>query len=846
MRKSTRKIALFIVAAAAITACHKDNINQEQVFTFAIGETKSILGSDEKGRFVQFDSDDQGSGNGIGSIAPNAQGYSSVTPASGDNPATFSIYTKGVEAGNTITVWYPYLSKQTDAAAVELVIPAVQTHKTGNVFNMKAMPMVTKQIVVTDEMVTATGSTNYTPIATINFANLGSLIKFEVFSTSSTYVGEKVKSITFNAKNAAGTEDAYIGGTFTKNLATIDPNNEASMTISSSDYTAGVSSIVTSPVADAAIGSARASALNLYMVVAPGTYTGTIVVKTDAAEYTYPLSVKTLARSGVKAFGLDLNSGNATRVVPPALIYSTAFNYSMNGSSYNSSDIYTATDSGATTSWSIQYGNWNGSSCAQMRVYSAGNFGCLYNNFDCSNVTSVSYKAFVSNTALTLNTYYSTDSGATWIAVDEDKVLTTSSSSYSFTVSATGAYPRVRIKFAPSGTAPSSSNYQLTIDDVEIYGNGSVLADPIITAENITGVPAVGVTDANATYTANYFTDDVEVPSENGFTGCVTDASVTASGTITYTVAPNYTTTAKEGTIVLWSASNHSITKTISVAQLKSTLSVNNTSITIPANAPTATFTVTTAEFGYNAVVASVEDGMNLSISSGATGSASASAQTVTVSSNTEAPTSGDPITLGTISVYRNGNTSDSQKKTITVLKAVNTGTNDPVAVYTANFEGSSEHRTEGNNSYTSNSYTVGGVQWDLTYADIISNNSLEGSYNCTMRSAKKTNNCPTFTTGNVLSSSTTVTKVTFQASFNSNYHQSHTLEYSTDQGTTWNTLSDARDNNVNSSNGYSATFSNVTTSDLRFRFTVTCTNHSSVNSTCDSRIDNFIVYGTN
>lgn len=180
----------------------------------------------------------------------------------------------------------------------------------------------------------------------------------------------------------------------------------------------------------------------------------------------------------------------------------------------------------------------------------------------------------------------------------------------------------------------------------------------------------------------------------------------------------------------------------------------------------------------------------------------------------------------------------------VSITATFESGDPEPTAIYTANFEGASEHRTEGNNSYTSNTYTVGGVQWDLTYADIISNNSLEGSYNCTMRSAKKTNNCPTFTTGNILSSSTTVTKITFQATFNASYHLSHTLEYSTNGGSSWNTLTDARDNEVDASNGYSATFTSVTTSDLRLRFTVTCTGHDTTNSTCDSRIDNIIVYG--
>ena len=188
--------------------------------------------------------------------------------------------------------------------------------------------------------------------------------------------------------------------------------------------------------------------------------------------------------------------------------------------------------------------------------------------------------------------------------------------------------------------------------------------DPAISALDINEVPAVGVTNAEWTYTVKNFSDDVEVAS---FTGCVTDA-IADGGDIVYSVGPNYSTSVATGTIVLWSAADHEVTKTINVSQLRSTLTVSDTEIYIPADATTATFTVTTPEFGYSAVVASTEDGMNLSVSAGASGSANASAQTVTVSSTTEAAASAQ--TLGTITVYRNGNASDSQKKTITIKKA--------------------------------------------------------------------------------------------------------------------------------------------------------------------------------
>lgn len=270
---------------------------------------------------------------------------------------------------------------------------------------------------------------------------------------------------------------------------------------------------------------------------------------------------------------------------------------------------------------------------------------------------SVGYKMFGATTSK-LNIFESVD-GSTW----------SSSAIESLTIS--GAQNSTGTLTTTVDFNSSSRYVKIVFEKGSNVGIGAISihkpdTTPQIIASAINNVPAAGVADAEWTYTVRNFTDDVEVGS---VTGCVTEA-IADGGEILYTVEPNYTTTAKSGTIVLWSAADHSITTTINVAQLKSTLSVNKTEVTIPADATTATFNVTSEEFGYTAV-ASPATGMNLSITGGASGSASASAQTVTVSSTIAAPTSGDPVVLGTIIVYRNGNASDSQRKEITVYKAV-------------------------------------------------------------------------------------------------------------------------------------------------------------------------------
>ena len=510
MKKFYRTFAFTAVVAAAFTACNKETEvvtpaeDLEQVFTFAIGnntaETRSILGSDENGKFVQFDSDDTGSGKGIGSIAPNAQGYSSITPATGDTPATFSIYTKGVALNDKITVWYPYRSTQTDATSVELVIPTEQNHKVGNAFDMKAMPMVTKQITVTQDMVDATTGNN-TPIATINFANMGSLLNFKVFSTNSSYEGEQVMSITFTA-------NSNIGGTFTKNLSTIDPDNEETMTIG--NFTSGSTSIVTKPYNDAAsIGTAKANALDLFMVVAPGTYTGTVMVKTDAAEYTYTISsAKTFVRSGIKAFGLDL--GNCTNRVAQQTVIPITVNKTIN-------EILTEMGK-ASVDNGTEVNPLSVDNNVTLSTTGTGNNGKVYGN----GTEWRLYQAGSGNAVVSVASGYELQSV---------KFVYTSSSvsgtSVSFDVTNTGS--------ATNGQA------RLTAITVKYVSTGSsVKQDPILAFNNPTTTVTVGETVTNVatidpnTLSVTYSSSDDTIASVDPDSGEVTGI---AAGTATITAS---------------------------------------------------------------------------------------------------------------------------------------------------------------------------------------------------------------------------------------------------------------------------------------------------------------------
>lgn len=191
--------------------------------------------------------------------------------------------------------------------------------------------------------------------------------------------------------------------------------------------------------------------------------------------------------------------------------------------------------------------------------------------------------------------------------------------------------------------------------------------DPEIKSADILDIPVVGVT-TTTTYTIKNFAgaDDVTVKSVDG--SVVTAATVTTPGTVSYTVAPNYGTSSTNGTITLTSATE-GVDKVINVTQSGETFTTTaSATIILAKNSSSDTFTITTPSFGWASTV-TPGDGMNLTITP-SSGSANASAQTVTINSTTVATASEQ--TLGTIVLYRNGNTSDDQKITVTVKKAAN------------------------------------------------------------------------------------------------------------------------------------------------------------------------------
>lgn len=188
-----------------------------------------------------------------------------------------------------------------------ITIPLVQTHKGGK-FDGVAMPMVSVPFTFTKDMLV--GKDNQ--LQEVKFLNLGALLDFRVFSTDGTYQGEIVRDVIFEA-------DKNIVGEFKINVQNVNPDDEKTLAIdltsarAEGDFAAPLTNVARTE-SDAKVGADKDHSGSVRMVVAPGTYTGKVKVRTDKAYYVFNLSTaRTFDRNGIYPLGLNL--AKATRVV---------------------------------------------------------------------------------------------------------------------------------------------------------------------------------------------------------------------------------------------------------------------------------------------------------------------------------------------------------------------------------------------------------------------------------------------------------------------------------------------------------------------------------------------------
>lgn len=284
MKRNLLNIA--VLSAACLVGCKSEQPVQNAGkcdYKFEAITTKALIGE----TCIEWEAGDK-----IGTFAGGLNnGESAITIG---EPCTFNVQCNTpLVVGDNVYAYYPYSAQAgTSASAVTMNIPAAQTIDASG-FDADAMPQAAVPYTVTASL--EAGTT--TPVAGMHFRNLASVIEFNLYADGSLEEGEKIQSVTIQS-------ESDICGTYTVDLT----SEEAALVPSQGGKTITVT--LAEPVA---VPSTKDDAYACKMVVAPGEFAYTIVVKTDKAEYFKTVASKTYAVNGVKP--LSLNVATATKAV---------------------------------------------------------------------------------------------------------------------------------------------------------------------------------------------------------------------------------------------------------------------------------------------------------------------------------------------------------------------------------------------------------------------------------------------------------------------------------------------------------------------------------------------------
>jgi len=671
MKKSYKLFAYAVMAGLAFVSCKKTEVELDShlqdtyTYTFTLNDnaTRSVIGLEDGKKVINWESGDQ-----IGVYAVTETETSSNRFADIDLtkvPNEFSISSKvALVKDDWVYTYAPYRrmnnSGYKNPKTAELEIPTTQTQD-GASFKANAMPMAGTPY----QMKEALDASTDKPVGDIKMINLGAIIDFKIYTEDTDLASELVQSVTFNS-------GAAIAGTFEYDLTAVNYNDATSLAIK--DYReTSVSTTVTNPLA---LGASKTAAYDVYMVVAPGSYTGEIVVETDKAKYTFPITTaKTFKRNVILNQGVKLRKDVREEIIPESnyewnlvtsadqivtgaevVIAASDDNYAMSQTQNSNNRAAAAIAKQGTKI------TWDEASMVQVfEVVEGSKEGTFA--FKCANGELQGNFIFAASSSKNyLRSQTNKNDNASWtISIDESSAAT---------MVANGTNTHNELRYNPNNGSPMFSCYESTATTgslVELYIKGKA-ADPNAKAIISNGTIEVSATGASADYEGAYTLKNINETEETvNLTASenIVDP-VALDGIVSFSMAPNYTTSKKTGEIVLTLASDENVTATIPIEQKASSLKVSDTEVIIPADAMEITFTVTSPEFAWSIAA---DDDTNILYDE--SGDASVSATTVTVMSEVEA---GESVqTIATLTVSRTEN--DPQAVEVIIKKASKTDT---------------------------------------------------------------------------------------------------------------------------------------------------------------------------
>lgn len=301
---------LFAAAAMAFTACQKEVGTNDApeagdfVYNFAISnvdnasasDTKATLASDGTNLYLKWENNDS-----FGAYSTNGSSNSNNRPStvsvSGDNYTLKVASTVELGSGSTVYTYFPYNSGAGSSRTSAIIkIDPIQTQKATG-FDASVMPMAGEPYTTTTTLI----KDEETTVGEIHFANLGAIIEFNIYSTSS--INEQIKSVQFNSTSGNP------AGNFTLDLTDVDFSDDSTLELQGSGSAASVKTDLETPVAIPVSTTTAKEGTKVYMSVAPGDYTGEVVVTTTGHTYTFNIaSAKTFNRSKVKRLNANLST----------------------------------------------------------------------------------------------------------------------------------------------------------------------------------------------------------------------------------------------------------------------------------------------------------------------------------------------------------------------------------------------------------------------------------------------------------------------------------------------------------------------------------------------------------
>ena len=289
--------------SAAIYACSEKEATEPEVtppeevtegefsyiFNVAPDETKALFGETH----IVWQNGDL-----VASYASTSKNQSSAVTVGGGDVTINVKSTVALSAGDIVNAYYPYnkVNKSAEATAVTMEIPRNQVSGSAD-----CMPMVAIPFELTGDVEPNTD----TPVGNLQFANLGSIIKLTIYKTSGFTAGETIENVTFQA-------GAPCVGSFEYDITAVNANNIPAIAGYDIEDVV-VSGDGSSPIT---VGADKANGGVFFIVVAPGTYSGTFVIRTNKGDYTYVSSTnRAFSRATVKPLSLDLASANWTPVM---------------------------------------------------------------------------------------------------------------------------------------------------------------------------------------------------------------------------------------------------------------------------------------------------------------------------------------------------------------------------------------------------------------------------------------------------------------------------------------------------------------------------------------------------